>query len=120
MLNEIVYVCNSINNKNVRAGELNILRKFEEGLYFEFGESESNIKKRFYRNIEVLNSDFEAIQKIKEKLENEAETVEEEVVEEVIEEPTEEIIEEEPEEEKVERPKRGRPSKSYYKRSDRW
>lgn len=112
MLNEIVYVCNSINNKNVRAGELNILRKFEEGLYFEFGESESNIKKRYYRNIDVLNSDFKAIQKIKEKLENKTEIIEEEVVE--------ESIEEKNEEENLERPKRGRPSKSYYKRNDRW
>ena len=116
MLNEIVYVCNSINNKNVRAGELNILRKFEEGLYFEFGESESNIKKRFYRNIEVLNSDFEAIQKIKEKLDNQVEIVKEEAAEEQL----EEIVKEKAEEEKVETPKRGRPSKTYYKRNERW
>lgn len=71
MTNEIVYVCNSINNKNVRGHELKILRKNEEELYFEFGESESNIKKRFYRNVDVLNKDYEAVERIKEKLEAE-------------------------------------------------
>ena len=68
---EIVYVCNSTNNKNVRANELNILRKNEEKLYFEFGDSENNIKKRFYNNLETLDKDFNEIAKIKEKLENE-------------------------------------------------
>lgn len=68
-MSEIVYVCNSINNKNVRGNELKILRKNIEELSFEFGESESNIKKRYYRNIDVLNKDYEAVERIKEKLE---------------------------------------------------
>lgn len=68
---EIVYTCNSTNNKNVRANELKILRKFEDSLYFEFGDSENNIKKRFYRNIETLDKDYAAIEKIKARLENE-------------------------------------------------
>ena len=86
MVNEIVYVCNSINNKNVRGTELKILRKNEEELYFEFGESESNIKKRFYRNVDVLNKDYSAIEKIKEELEAEPKVEEEVVKEEIIEE----------------------------------
>lgn len=69
MTSEIVYICNSINNKNVRGNELKILRKNIEELYFEFGESESNIKKRFYRNLDVLNKDYEAVERIKEELE---------------------------------------------------
>lgn len=81
MTSEIVYVCNSINNKNVRGNELKILRKNKEELYFEFGESESNIKKRLYRNLDVLNKDYEAVEKIKEKLE--AESKKEEVIPEV-------------------------------------
>lgn len=80
---EIVYTCNSTNNKNVRANELKILRKFEDSLYFEFGDSENNIKKRFYRNIETLNKDYAAIEKIKERLENEVK-VEEITKEEVV------------------------------------
>lgn len=68
---EIVYVCNSKNNKNVRANELEILRKVEGRNYFEFGESENNIKKRFYDNMEVLEEDFVAITTIKAKLEQE-------------------------------------------------
>jgi len=67
--NEIVYVCDSINNKNIRGTELKILRKNEKELWFEFGESENNIKRRFYRNLDVLNKDYEAVEKIKEKLE---------------------------------------------------
>ena len=74
---EIVYVCNSINNKNIRANELNILRKFEDSLYFEFGDSENNIKKRFYRNLETLNKDFAAVENIKERLEKEDITIKE-------------------------------------------
>lgn len=68
---EIVFVCNSVNNKNVRANELEILRKNEEGLYFEFGDSENNIKKRFYRDSEALNKDFKAVEEIKSKLKEE-------------------------------------------------
>ena len=47
MVYDIVYTCNSTNNKNVRGNELKILRKVEDQLYFEFGESENNVKKRF-------------------------------------------------------------------------
>ena len=65
MNNEIVYVCNSTNNKNVRANELEILEKHEEGLYFEFGENRINTKKRFYDDIETLNKDFDELLKIK-------------------------------------------------------
>lgn len=66
MASEIIYVCNSTNNKNVREGELEILRKYPEKLFFEFGESETNIKKRFYNDLETLNKDFNALLKIKE------------------------------------------------------
>lgn len=69
MDNEIIYVCNSINNKNVRGGELNILEKHEEQLYFEFGSDRMNIKKRFYNDIDTLNKDFDALLKMKEKKE---------------------------------------------------
>lgn len=68
---EIIYTCNSTNNKNVRANELNILRKFEDKLYFEFGDSENNIKKRFYKDVETLNKDFQSIEAIKKHLEDE-------------------------------------------------
>lgn len=63
---DIIYVCHSTNNKNVRKGELNILRKYEDKLYFEFGDNEMNLKKRHYDNLETLNKDFEALSKIKE------------------------------------------------------
>lgn len=65
MANEIIYVCHSINNKNVRDGELNILEKFPEKLYFQFGENNMNIKKRFYNDLETLNKDFENLLKLK-------------------------------------------------------
>ena len=64
---EIIYVCNSTNNKNVREGELEILRKHEDELYFEFGENETNRKKRFYKDKETLNKDFNELLKLKEK-----------------------------------------------------
>lgn len=67
MAYEVIYVCNSINNKNVREGELNILKKYEEQLYFVFGSDEMNTKKRFYNNLETLNKDFDALLKLKEK-----------------------------------------------------
>jgi ElaB/YqjD/DUF883 family membrane-anchored ribosome-binding protein len=70
MAYEIIYVCNSINNKNVRNGELEILRKNESKLCFEFGENEMNIKKRFYNDLETLNKDFEELLKLKEDSEN--------------------------------------------------
>lgn len=74
MTNEIVYVCNSINNKNVRGSELKYLKKFEKELCFEFGESRVNMKRRYYRDVETLNKDFEEVKKIKEKLEKEEAT----------------------------------------------
>lgn len=86
MAYEVIYVCNSINNKNIRRGELNILRKNEEELYFEFGESESNIKKRFYRNVETLNKDYEAVERLKNKEDKKEVEMQEEVREEVKEE----------------------------------
>lgn len=68
---EIIYVCNSINNKNVREGELEILRKIESQLCFEFGSDEMNIKKRFYNDSKTLNKDYDALVKLKEKLSKE-------------------------------------------------
>lgn len=68
---EIVYTCNSLNNKNIRDGELVILRKVQDELAFEFGENENNIKKRYYADEETFNKDFEAVSKIKEKLDKE-------------------------------------------------
>lgn len=67
MAYEIIYVCDSINNKNVREGELNILEKYEEQLYFVFGSDEMNTKKRFYNDIETLNKDFDALLKLKKR-----------------------------------------------------
>lgn len=87
MAYEIIYVCNSINNKNVREGELNILRKYEEELYFEFGENETNIKKRHYNDLETLNKDYEALLKLKNKVE---EPVQEPIKEEIKDEKREE------------------------------
>lgn len=62
---EIIFKCNSINNKNIREGELKILRKNESGLYFEFGENEMNRKKRYYNDLETLNKDYEKVLKLK-------------------------------------------------------
>ena len=67
MAGEIILVCKSINNKNVREGELKILKKFENELYFEFGESEINLKKRFYKDVETLNSDYKKLEELREK-----------------------------------------------------
>ena len=66
MASEIIYVCHSINNKNVREGELKVLRKHEDKLYFEFGEDEVNVKKRYYKDKATLNKDFDALMKMKE------------------------------------------------------
>lgn len=71
---EIIYVCKSTNNKNVRANELKILEKHPEELYFVFGENNENAKKRYYRDLETLNKDFEALKKIKEKEEQKQES----------------------------------------------
>lgn len=62
---EIIFKCNSINNKNIREGELKILRKNEAGLYFEFGENEMNKKKRYYKDLDDLNKDYEKVLKLK-------------------------------------------------------
>lgn len=77
MIYDVVYVCDSINNKNIRGNELNILRKVEGELYFEFGESENNIKKRYYKDVETLDKDFEKISKIKDNLEKQKVEIEE-------------------------------------------
>ena len=74
---EIVYRCNSINNKNVRANELNLLEKHEDELYFIFGENNVNAKKRYYRDLKTLNQDFQALEKIKRNLENSKQKVNE-------------------------------------------
>lgn len=63
----IIYRCNSINNTLVRKGELKILRKHSEDLYFEFGANEMNVKKRFYKDEETLNKDYKALLALKEK-----------------------------------------------------
>lgn len=86
---EIVYVCHSKNNKNVRANELEILRKIEGRNYFEFGESENNIKKRFYDDMTILEKEFSEIMAIKAKLEKD-----EEIQEEAEAEPKKEVVEE--------------------------
>ena len=83
MAYEIIYVCDSINNKNVRQGELNILGKKEEQLYFYFGSDEMNIKKRFYNDVETLNKDFDALLKLKEKEEKNTTKIEKEMNEEI-------------------------------------
>ena len=95
-MSEVVYKCNSTNNKNVRDNELEILRKFEDELYFEFGESEKNIKKRFYNDLKTLNQDFDALMKLKENKKEEFKDVKEEIVE--LEEKPEEKMEEKVEE----------------------
>lgn len=79
MTNEIVFTCNSINNKNVRGSELKILRKLEKQLCFEFGENEKNVKIRYYKDLKTLNEDFEKVKKIKEKLEKENDVSKKEV-----------------------------------------
>ena len=62
---DIIYVCNSVNNKNVRQGELKILRKNPTNkLCFEFGESEMNIKRRYYNDAVTMEKDFAALQKL--------------------------------------------------------
>lgn len=80
MAYEIIYICNSLNNKNIREGELNILEKHEEQLCFEFGSDRMNIKKRYYNDIETLNKDFDNLLKLKEtenKMKNKKEKEEE-------------------------------------------
>lgn len=81
MASEIIYVCHSVNNKNVRRGELKILRNMEEELYFEFGEMETNIKKRFYNDKETLRKDFAALQKLKAEEDEERSKIKEDKVE---------------------------------------
>ena len=100
MANEIIYVCNSTNNKNVRSGELNILEKHEENLYFQFGEDEMNIKKRFYNDLKTLNQDFNALIALKKSLEKQVEKQAEEPVEEPLKEITQGLLQIEKIEEK--------------------
>lgn len=72
---EIIFKCNSINNKNIREGELKILRKNEAGLFFEFGENEMNKKKRHYKDLESLNKDYEKVLKLKAEADKVTESV---------------------------------------------
>lgn len=77
-MSEIIYVCSSVNNKNVREGELKILRKSTyDKLCFEFGESEMNLKKRFYDNETDFEKDYNALLNLKEKAEKVSEEKEE-------------------------------------------
>lgn len=71
MAYDIIFTCHSKNNKNVRSGELKILRKKEGELYFEFGASEMNLKKRYYDDKATLNKDFNELLKLKEQEEKE-------------------------------------------------
>ena len=65
-MSEIIYVCKSVNNKNVREGELKILRKSNSNeLCFEFGENEMNLKKRYYDDVKTLNKDYDALLELK-------------------------------------------------------
>ena len=119
MNNEVIYVCHSTNNKNVRANELEVLRKYEDKLYFEFGENENNIKKRFYDDTKTLNKDFEAILKIKDNLakEEKEEIKEDNITDEEIEEKFIEKIQELPKIEEIEEEKEvKRPIKKIHKK----
>ena len=58
MENEEIFVCKAINNKTVRYSQLNILRKLEKEMAFEFGKDESNLKKRYYNSVEEMELDF--------------------------------------------------------------
>lgn len=83
MAYEVIYVCNSINNQRIRQGELNILEKHENQLFFEFGSDEMNKKKRFYNDVETLNKDFEKLMELKKKEEEEKENKTVKLVEEI-------------------------------------
>ncbi len=83
MAYEVIYVCNSINNQKIRQGELNILEKHENQLFFEFGSDEMNKKKRFYNDVETLNKDFEKLMELKKKEEGEKENKTVKLVEEI-------------------------------------
>lgn len=64
---EVIFECNSVNNKKIRRGELKFLEKHEEALYFMFGESQSNMKKRYYNTLEELREDYAKVEKLKEE-----------------------------------------------------
>ena len=83
MAYEVIYVCKSINNQKIRQGELNILEKHENQLFFEFGSDEMNKKKRFYNDVETLNKDFEKLMELKKKEEGEKENKTVKLVEEI-------------------------------------
>lgn len=64
---EVIFECNSINNKKIRRGELKFLERHDEDLYFMFGESKSNMKKRYYRTLDELREDYAKVEKLKEE-----------------------------------------------------
>lgn len=111
MAGEIIKKCRSKNNKYVREGELVILRKKENELYFEFGESETNIKKRFYDDEKTLNEDFEDLLRLQKEEKNKAKKVEKEINNIELHKEVEKETNEENEEEKNKKP-------SYTKRSN--
>lgn len=63
----IIFRCHSINNTIIRQGELKILKKYPEKLYFEFGATPTNIKKRYYKDEETLNKDYKEVLALKEE-----------------------------------------------------
>ena len=78
---EIIFVCRSKNNKNVRDNELKILRKNKKlGLCFEFGENEMKLKKRFYDDENIFEEDFKKLQEIKAKIEKEGQLKENKII----------------------------------------
>lgn len=66
----VIYKCDSINNTYVREGELNILEKHEDELYFVFGANMANAKKRYYKDLKTLNKDFSALVEMKKAKDN--------------------------------------------------
>ncbi len=80
---EVIFECNSINNKKIRSGELKFLEKHEEGLYFMFGESQVNMKKRYYNTLEELREDYAKVEALK-KEEDSKETENKKIIKEKI------------------------------------
>ena len=75
MENEEIFVCKAINNKTVRYSQLNILRKLEKEMAFEFGKDESNLKKRYYNSVEEMELDFNKLLEKKKSMQNKKEEV---------------------------------------------
>lgn len=73
MENEEIFVCKAINNKTVRYSQLNILRKLEKEMAFEFGKDEANLKKRYYDSVEAMESDFNKLLEKKKSMQNKEE-----------------------------------------------